>query len=117
VEWYDLDLPEVIDLRRQLIGGEADRYHLLACSAPDHTWMDVVSVHSPCSFLFLAEGLFMFFKAEQVRQLILDLKVRFPTSELVFDAFSPFYVWGNNRRVVRTRIGGLSIGRSSTARS
>jgi O-methyltransferase involved in polyketide biosynthesis len=28
VEWYDLDLPEVIELRRKLIGGEGERYHL-----------------------------------------------------------------------------------------
>src|SRR5512139_2746325 len=30
VEWYDLDLPDVIDLRRDLISGEVGRYHLLA---------------------------------------------------------------------------------------
>jgi len=29
VEWYDLDLPEVIELRRKLIGGEGARYHYL----------------------------------------------------------------------------------------
>src|SRR5512136_2026485 len=33
VEWFDLDLPEVIELRRNLIGGESGRYHLLGGSA------------------------------------------------------------------------------------
>ena len=28
VEWFDLDLPEVIELRRKLIGEENGRYHL-----------------------------------------------------------------------------------------
>ena len=32
VEWYDLDLPEVIALRRKLLADEAGRYHLLGCS-------------------------------------------------------------------------------------
>jgi O-methyltransferase involved in polyketide biosynthesis len=105
VEWYDLDLPEVIDLRRELISGESGRYHLLACSVIDHTWMDVVSVYQPRPFLFLAEGLFMFFKEAQVKELVLALKERLPASELAFDAFSPFYVWGNNRRVKHTNIG------------
>ena len=105
VEWYDLDLPEVIALRAELIGGEAGRYHLLACSALDHAWMDSVSIHKPRPFLFQAEGLFMFFEEAQVRELVLALKDRFPGSELVFDAFSPFYVWANNRRVTRTNIG------------
>src|SRR5512139_2014173 len=35
VEWYDLDLPDVIELRRKLIGGEGERYHMVACSVFD----------------------------------------------------------------------------------
>jgi len=35
VEWYDLDLPEVIELRRKFIGDEGERYHFLACSVFD----------------------------------------------------------------------------------
>jgi O-methyltransferase involved in polyketide biosynthesis len=105
VEWYDLDLPEVIDLRRRLIGDDTERYHLLAYSALDHGWMDVVGVHLPRPFLFIAEGLFMFFDEQQVKGLVLALREEFPESELAFDAFSPFYVWGNNRRVTRTHIG------------
>jgi O-methyltransferase involved in polyketide biosynthesis len=105
VAWYDLDLPEVITLRRKLMGGESCRYQLLAYSVLERAWMDVVSENLPRPFLFLAEGLFMFFEAGQIKQLILGLKEKFPDSELVFDAFSPFYVWGNNRRVERTKIG------------
>ena len=108
VEWYDLDLPAVISLHRELIGDESGRYHLLACSALDLIWMDAVSIHNPRPFLFLAEGLFMFFEEAQVRRLVAALKDQFSGSELVFDAFSPFYVWGNNRRVARTKIGALA---------
>jgi O-methyltransferase involved in polyketide biosynthesis len=32
VEWYDLDLPDVIELRRQFLGGGGQRYHLLGGS-------------------------------------------------------------------------------------
>jgi methyltransferase (TIGR00027 family) len=104
-EWYDLDLPEVIELRRKLIGGEGARYHLLACSVLDSTWLDAVSVHCQRPFLFLAEGVFMYFEEAQVRSLVLALKKHFPGAELVFDAFSPFFVWANNRRVTRTKVG------------
>ncbi len=108
VAWYDLDLPEVISLRRKLMGGESCRYQFLACSVLDQAWMDVIAENLPRPFLFLAEGLFMFFEARQVKELVLALKDRFPGSELAFDAFSPFYVWGNNRRVVRTKVGALA---------
>lgn len=108
VEWYDLDLPEVINLRCELIGGESERCHLLACSALDNTWVEAVSIHLPRPYLFLAEGLFMFFEQQQVIRLVQTLRDRFPSSELVFDAFSPFYAWGNNRRVARTHVGALA---------
>jgi O-methyltransferase involved in polyketide biosynthesis len=109
VEWYDLDLPEVIDLRRGLLGGEGGRYHLLACSALDPAWFDAVSIHHPRPFLFLAEGVIMFFEDGQVRSLVLRLKEHFPGAELAFDAFSPFFVWANNRRVAQTGIGARAL--------
>lgn len=105
VQWYDLDLPEVIELRRQLIDGEAARYHLLACSVLEETWLDSVAVHRQLPFLFLAEGVLMYFEEMQVRSLVLTLQRRFPDSELVFDAFSPFFAWANNRRAAQTNVG------------
>lgn len=105
VEWFDLDLPPVIELRHKLIGGEGARYHLLACSALDCAWLDTVSLHRQRPFLFLAEGVLMYFEEAQVKSVVLTLQERFPGAELVFDAFSPFFVWANNRRVARTKIG------------
>jgi len=105
VEWYDLDLPEVIALRRKFIGGEGARYHLLACSVLDSAWLNAVSAHRQRPFLFLAEGVLMYLTEAQVKSLVLTLKGHFPGAELVFDAFSPFFLWANNRRVARTKIG------------
>lgn len=98
VEWYDLDLPEVIELRRKFTGSEGARYHFLACSMFDSTWPTTVSIHPQRPFLFLAEGVFMYYEKEQVKSLILMLRDRFPGAELVFDAFSPFLVRANNFR-------------------
>jgi O-methyltransferase involved in polyketide biosynthesis len=105
VEWYDLDLPDVIELRRKLVGGEGERHHFLACSVLDMAWMDTVSAHHQRPFLFLAEGVFMYFEEVQVKSLVLTLCDRFPGAELVFDAFSPIMRWGHNVRVTRTRVG------------
>lgn len=105
LEWYDLDLPEVIELRQELIGGKGDRYHLVGCSALDASWMDTIHSHLERSYLFIAEGVFMFFEQAQVKWLLLELMRRFPGAELAFDAFSPFYLWANNRRVARSKIG------------
>jgi O-methyltransferase involved in polyketide biosynthesis len=105
VEWYDLDLPEVIELRRKFIGDEGIRYHLLGYSAFDSAWLDMVSAHRQRPFLFLAEGVLMYFKEAQVKWLVLTLRDRFPGAELVFDAFSPFLIRANNLRLSITKFG------------
>lgn len=104
VEWYDLDLPHVIDLRRKLIGEEPGRHHLLGCSVLEDEWLDRVSVHGRRPFLFLAEGVFMYFKEAQVKRLVLTLRDRFPGAELTFDAYSPIHVWRHNLQYLVSKI-------------
>ncbi len=104
VEWYDLDLPEVIELRRKFIGSERERYHLLGCSAFDSAWLDTVSAHRQRPF-FMAEGVLMYFEEAQVKSLVLMLRDHFPGAELVIDAFSPFLIRANNLRLSITKFG------------
>jgi O-methyltransferase involved in polyketide biosynthesis len=96
VEWYDLDLPEVIELRRSLIGGENDRYHLLSGSVFEDDWLEAVAHLHQRSFLFLAEGVLLYFEEAQVKSLVLKLKKLFPGAELVCDAHTPFIIWSDN---------------------
>jgi O-methyltransferase involved in polyketide biosynthesis len=105
VEWYDLDLPDVIELRRKFIGDEGGRYHLLGCSAFDSAWLDAVSAHRQRPFLFMAEGVLMYFEEAQVKSLVLMLRDHFPGAELVIDAFSPFLIRANNLRMSITKFG------------
>jgi len=105
VEWYDLDLPEVIELRRRFIGDEGGRYHLLGCSVLDNAWLEAVSVHCQRPFLFLAEAVFVYLEGTQVKSLVLTLRDRFPGSELVCDASSPLHVWVGNRQISRSKLG------------
>jgi len=116
VEWYDLDLPEVIDLRRQILRGEGPRYHLCAASAFDHAWFAALDPVRERDFLFVAEGVFQYFRGEQVKALVVALRNHFPGSEMVFDAFSPLVVRGNNLRMRISHMGvryhwGLGNGR------
>lgn len=104
VEWYDLDLPEVIEVRRKLIGGEMTRYHLLAYSAFESSWLEKVGDHSQRAFLFIAEGVLMYFAEAQVKSLVIMLQEYFPGSEFIFDAFSPFIVRMNNLRMSLTKM-------------
>ena len=104
VEWYDLDLPEVIELRRKLFGDEGERYHLLGCSVFEEAWLETLSAYRQRPFLFLAEGVFMYFEGAQVKSLVLRLFDRFPGSELVFDSYSPIHVWRHNLQTSTSKI-------------
>ena len=97
VEWFDLDLPEVVDLRRRLIGDEGERHHLVGCSVLEDAWLEVVEPQRSRPFLFLAETVFVYFVEAEVRSLVLTLRDHFPDAELVFDGWRPFEVWLGNR--------------------
>ncbi len=116
VEWFDLDMPDVIELRRRLIGDDSARYHLLGSSAFETGWMKSLCPERPRPFLFLAEGVFMYFTEAQVRSLVLALKEQFAGAELVFDVLAPYMVTMNNLRFSLTKFGaryhwGLADGR------
>jgi O-methyltransferase involved in polyketide biosynthesis len=107
VEWYDLDLPDVIELRRKLIGAEEERYHLLGCSVLEDAWLEAVKVHSKRPCLFLAENVLIYFMEVQVKALVLRLRDHFPGAELVFDGWTPFFVWLGNRQLSSSKFTGL----------
>ena len=88
VQWYDLDLPEVIALRGQLLQ-EASRCHFLAASALDTAWMDTLAARPAPAFLFVAEGVLPYMSESEVKGLVLALRQRFSGAELIFDAMSP----------------------------
>jgi len=104
VTWYDLDLPEVIAVRRQLIA-ESERCHVLSGSVFEDSWLETVSVHASRPFFFLAEGVFPYFEEAQVKALFLTFRQRFPGAELVCDAMSPLMVRMNNLQLRYFRVG------------
>lgn len=86
VTWFDLDLPEGIDLRRNFFE-ESERFHFVAASILDPSWLDLLPKDAPK--LFIAEGLLMYFTEEEVHSLLATLAERCPRAEFIFEAMSP----------------------------
>ena len=99
VRWIDVDLPEVIELRRRLYG-ERDGYRMLASSVTEQDWLDEVPDDGPT--LIIAEGLLMYLAPADVDRLLRRLTERFADGggELLFDGVAPWVV-----RVSRTLSG------------
>lgn len=90
VEWYDLDLPEVIAVRK-LFFPQTPRSHMIASSVLDYTWMDQVA-SAQTQVLFVAEGLLMYLPETEVKGLVLELQCRFPGCELVCEVENSFVI-------------------------
>lgn len=86
VNWYDLDMLPVVELRRQFFTG-SERYHLIAASVMDLEWMNrVTSGGRPV--LVVAEGLLMYLGETDVRRLVFRLHETFLGCQLIADVFS-----------------------------
>jgi O-methyltransferase involved in polyketide biosynthesis len=102
LRWYDLDLPDVIGLRRNLIQ-ETSRRRFIASSFLEEGWLKDIVVESQA--LFIAAGVFYYFTEAEIRGFLGRLADRFPGSEVVFDVASPVGVRTANQVVIRN--GGL----------
>lgn len=89
VEWFDVDYPDVIDLRRQLFP-ERGAYHLVGAPLADLRWLDEVPRGRPG--LFLAEGVLHYLSETEVKALLTAIVAHFPSGQLIFDICNSFIV-------------------------
>lgn len=90
VQWFDLDQPGVIELRRKLYD-ETATYSMIGSSVTDPGWLDQIPTGRPT--VVIAEGLLMYITERQVWELFARLVDRVGHGELLFDATSPSSPW------------------------
>lgn len=81
--WFDLDLPDVIELRRQFFT-DTERRHMIAASVLDSSWQDIVA-QAPAPYLFLADGVLTYLDEADAHGFLATIVTRFPGSMLAFD--------------------------------
>ncbi len=86
IEWYDLDLPNVIALRKRLLP-ETERVKYIAKSLFDTSWYADID-HSDNGVFMLARGVLWFFEEVEVKKFLTSLADALPGAELVCDACS-----------------------------
>lgn len=98
VSWYDLDLPDVIALRRRFIR-ETERRKFISASFLDPSWLNQIGVSE--NVLFMAAGVFYYFDECAVKEFLMRLADRFPGGEILFDVSSPYGIKVANRMVIQ----------------
>lgn len=104
VEWYDMDLPEVIEIRKTLIDGKSDRYHLWSGSILEHGWIEELQNHGGQPILFMAEGVFPYFEEKQVKNIFQTISTHYPGAEIVCDAHNAHTVQIDSTMLMLARI-------------
>lgn len=101
VDWYDIDLPNVIALRRRVLP-ELERSHLVAASLTDPDWLDGIPRDRPV--IAVADGVLGFLTEADNRQILGTLTDHFTAGgELVFVAYT---------RIAARMVGSLGVTRS-----
>jgi len=89
VQWFDVDYPDVIDLRRQLFP-ERDAYHLIGAPLADLRWLDEVPRNRPG--LLIAEGVLHYLSEAEVKALLNAVVAHFPGGQMIFDICNSWIV-------------------------
>ncbi len=84
VQWFDVDYPDVIELRRQLFPERGvHAYHLVGERLDDLRWLDEVPRDRPG--LLIAEGVLHYLSETEVKALLNAVVAHFPGGQMIFD--------------------------------
>ncbi|WP_020586648.1 class I SAM-dependent methyltransferase [Desulfobacter curvatus] len=89
-DWYEIDLPESITLRRHFFK-ESESYRFIEKSIFDLSWIQDVNVGDR-PVLFLAEGLLMYFEESLVQNFFKELATTFRRGRVLFETLPPIMV-------------------------
>lgn len=104
--WYDLDLPDAIEYRLQLIP-ETERSKCIPKSIFDYTWIKDIQFDLDDGLLLFAGGLFAYFEEKEVSDLFRTMAQHFPRGEIIFDSSSARGNWFINRRFKKLGVAGI----------
>jgi O-methyltransferase involved in polyketide biosynthesis len=89
VQWFDVDYPDVIDLRRHLFP-ERSAYQLVGAPLSDVRWLEEVPRDRPG--LLIAEGVLHYLSETDVKALLGAVVAHFPGGQMIFDICNPWIV-------------------------
>ncbi|MFN8281795.1 MAG: class I SAM-dependent methyltransferase [Chitinophagales bacterium] len=98
--WYDLDLPDSIALRKQLLPEPNERVTYIAKSMLDYSWIDDIGDISNGLFITIP-GVLPYFKEEDVKTFLSTIAPKLKGAEIMFDVISQFGKFFVDMRIKR----------------
>jgi len=102
LHWFDLDLPDVVELRRKFFR-DSGRRVTLSGSVLDPGWMAEVR-RSPGPYFFVAEAVFVYLPEADVKAALARIADAFPSASIALDTASRKAIMGGNKDFVRRKM-------------
>lgn len=97
--FYNIDLPEVLDIRAKLLPNYPNET-TMAGSILTSNWLDeLLSRHHDASFIFIIEGVLMYFTQAQNQQFLQNLASRFAGADIHFDISSTLIAHHSDKHI------------------
>jgi len=90
VDWYDVDFPEVVALRRQLLPRRPNA-HDVGADLTDPDWLHDIPRDRPA--MIVADGLVLFLEQNDFALLLRRLIAHFPGGEVALNAYTTYAAW------------------------
>lgn len=88
-QWFDIDLPEVIELRRNYFE-ESQNYKMIGKSILDYNWIEQINTENK-KILIYSIGTLMYFEETEVKLILKNIAKNFSNAELYLDILG---TWG-----------------------
>lgn len=102
--YIEIDLPEVIEAKKEVLGDNKVEYEMIGCSVLDMDWIEQIASKQKERVLFLAEGLFMYLPEKDVVRLFKRLAKTFSKSQIVFEIVAKKYTKGFGKKIVESKM-------------
>jgi O-methyltransferase involved in polyketide biosynthesis len=119
-KWYNIDLEQIISLREKIFDEKSKNIN---CNFLSFEWLEEVKkAKQKNNFIFLAEGLFMYFEKNVANDFLKNLRKEFPDSDIIFESVGLFgrnyhhpmllalgldekYIWGDSSSNIENMLG------------
>lgn len=83
--WYDIDYENVIDIRKKFYD-EDSKHKMIGSSVVDYKWLEEIKIND--NIMVVAEGLTMYLREEEIKELVAQINNKLGDVHLLFDAYS-----------------------------
>jgi O-methyltransferase involved in polyketide biosynthesis len=99
VSWFDMDYPEVIQLRKQFFSNK-EGYTMIESSVTERAWLKQIPTDRPT--IIIAEGLLEYLTREDVKIFLTRMTEHFKYGQIIFDIMNSFAIQSGKEKLKET---------------